>query len=226
MRATILAAFIAVLLFSGYLRLSAYAATPFSPFAAYATPLYVVATIAAWFALSRTGLDFKRLGFGVRFRPWHVAAALIGVVFLQAWAQYGYPAADAALAAAGLDGAGFADERFGDVRGSIENLVPLLILSWTGAAIGEELTFRIVLMRGLAMTMGDGALAALAALIASAAIFGFIHLYKGPVGVVSSAVSGLAFGALVFAARGGIWPAFLAHGVNNTIGVWRLYSDV
>ena len=54
-------------------------------------------------------------------------------------------------------------------------------------------------------------------------MFGLIHAYQGPTGIVSSATSGLVFGAITLVGRWSIWPAAIAHGVNNTIGILSLY---
>jgi membrane protease YdiL (CAAX protease family) len=55
-------------------------------------------------------------------------------------------------------------------------------------------------------------------------IFGMVHAYQGPVGIISATVSGLVFGALIMSCRGSIWPAAIAHGGNNTIGILLLYQ--
>ena len=54
-------------------------------------------------------------------------------------------------------------------------------------------------------------------------MFGLIHAYQGPTGIVGSAFSGLVFGTVVIISRWSIWPAALAHGTNNTIGIISLY---
>ena len=61
------------------------------------------------------------------------------------------------------------------------------------------------------------------ALIAQAIIFGLIHVYQGPAGLVGTGLNGLIFGGLTLAARGCIWPAAIAHGSSNTIGILSLY---
>lgn len=63
-----------------------------------------------------------------------------------------------------------------------------------------------------------------AALLLQAAIFGLIHAYQGPAGIAGATTSGLVFGALTLAARGSIWPAALAHGVNHAIGLIQIYQ--
>ncbi len=54
-------------------------------------------------------------------------------------------------------------------------------------------------------------------------LFGLVHAYQGPAGILGSSVNGLVFGAITLAGRGSIWPAALAHGASNSIGILQLY---
>jgi membrane protease YdiL (CAAX protease family) len=101
------------------------------------------------------------------------------------------------------------------------SLAALLAASWTVAAFGEEIAYRIVLMRGTSFALGDSGIAKCLALVLQAMMFGLIHAYQGSTGIVSSATSGLVFGAVTVVGRWSIWPAAIAHGVNNTIGIVR-----
>ena len=113
--------------------------------------------------------------------------------------------------------------RFSGVSGSSVELMKLLALNWAVAAFGEELAFRIVLMRGIAFALGDSRTAFGVALIFQAVVFGLVHAYQGPAGISGAAINGLIFGGLTLAARGSIWPAAIAHGSSNTIGIMELY---
>ena len=66
----------------------------------------------------------------------------------------------------------------------------------------------------------------MAAVVLQALIFGLVHLYQGPAGVAGTTLSGIAFGTITVMARGAIWPAALAHGINNTIGLLTIYHGV
>jgi len=113
--------------------------------------------------------------------------------------------------------------RFSDVAGSRTELIKLMVLNWTVAAFGEELAFRIVLMRGIAFALGDSRTAFGVALIVQAVVFGVVHAYQGPAGILGAAINGLIFGGLTLAARGSIWPAAIAHGSNNSIGIIEMF---
>lgn len=79
-------------------------------------------------------------------------------------------------------------------------------------------------MRGIAHVLGDGKKGLRVALLLQAVIFGLVHAYQGPAGIAGSATSGLIYGSLVLAANGKIWPAAIAHGLNNTIGILMLFA--
>ena len=184
----------------------------------YATLIYVGVTVFAAVLLSRIGVPMKRLGFGGRFRPVkYLVMAAIGVGIIQLLGVVLDPLLERA--------AGETRDltRFSDVAGSPAALVKLLVLSWTLAAFGEELAFRIVLMRGIAFSLGDSRTAFGIALIVQAILFGLIHAYQGPTGVIGAGINGLVYGGLTLAARGSIWPAAIAHGSSNTIGIVGLY---
>lgn len=202
-------AFIAGLILSALLRWSGGA------FSGFATPLYIGSTIMFAGLLTRAGLNFQAFGFGPAFKIRHVLLAAAGVSAILLVSE---------LAGFILDQGARDVSRFEDVEGSVPELVKLLLLSWTIAAIGEEVAFRIILMQGLRAALGGGRTAAAIALFAQAAAFGLVHLYQGPAGVVGTILSGLIYGSLVLMARGAIWPAFLTHGLVNTIGIFALYS--
>ena len=184
----------------------------------YATVIYIAVTVFAAIRLSRMDVPMQRLGFGLKFRPLKfLTLAAIGVGLIQ---LVGF-AIDPLLER--MVGETRDLDRFSDVAGSRDAMIKLLALSWTVAAFGEELAFRIVLMRGIAFALGDSRAAFAIALVVQAILFGLIHAYQGPAGIIGAGINGLIFGGLTLAARGSIWPAALAHGSSNSIGILGLY---
>lgn len=184
----------------------------------YATEIYVALTILTTIMLIQSGVPMKRLGFGLAFRPVRfLAMAAFGVGLIQLSGALLNPLWE------NIFGVSRDLERFSDVAGSPTELTRLLALNWTVAAFGEELAFRIVLMRGIAFALGDSRRAFAVALVLQAVIFGLVHAYQGPAGILGSTINGLVFGGLTLAARGSIWPAAIAHGSSNTIGIMSLY---
>lgn len=187
--------------------------------AEYATLIYVGLTVFAAISLIRIGVPIRRLGFTMAVRSWIVIAlALLGVAILQLSGSLLAPVWEQVF------GSGRDLTRFSNVAGSPGALIQLLVLNWTVAAFGEELAFRIVLMRGIAFALGDGRRAFAVALVLQAIVFGLIHSYQGPAGIAGSAINGLIYGGLTLAARWSIWPAAIAHGLNNTIGILEVYA--
>jgi membrane protease YdiL (CAAX protease family) len=184
----------------------------------FATPLYAAVTAIAAFWFLRVGVPLNGAGFGTSLPPLTIAAlALIGVFCLQMNEAFLEPVWERVL------GSERDLTRFSAVGGSISALMLVLALNWTFAAFGEEFAFRILLMRGIAFSLGDSRAAFVVALLLQSLIFGLVHAYQGSVGIVGTMSSGLIFGSLTWASRGTIWPAALAHGLNNTIGLVQLY---
>lgn len=216
----LVAAFAFSLVFVGLLRYAVFHDGVLTPLSGYATPLYVALTVIFALLMGRSGIQLNRFGFGTRIHWKHVAWALGAVALLQLASLVIDPALES------LFGTGRDLGRFADVEGSIPALLSVLALSWTFAAFGEEVAFRIVLLLGLMSVLGKSNVAVGAAVLLQAVVFGLVHLYQGPAGIVSSAISGLVFGTAVVLARGAIWPAALAHGTNNTIGLLMIYQGM
>lgn len=205
------------LLFMGALRFSAAHPNLLTPLAGLATPGYVLVTVVFTILMTRAGVPFNRFGFGSRPDLRQLVLAIAAIAVLRIVAVSVAPWLEGLLGERDL-------ERFADIEGSVSSLIAVLALSWTFAAFGEEFAYRIVLMRGIAFALGDTRAALIAALVLQAALFGMVHAYQGPAGIVGSTISGLIFGSVTLLARWSIWPAAIAHGTNNTIGIVALYS--
>lgn len=219
-RAVICGLLISALVFTGFLRFADYQPSALTPYASLATPIYIGATIIAAFLLIRSGVNFQRVGFASKLRVSHVLLAVAGVIVLQSSAEFLEPVWEMTF------GGQRNLERFSGIENSLPTFLFYIALSWTFAAFGEEIAFRIILMGGLKSALGGGTLAIIAALVLQAAVFGLVHLYQGPAGIAGAAISGLVFGVLTIAGRGAIWPAALTHGANNMIGLTMLYFGV
>ncbi len=205
------------MLLVGTLRYAGTTDSILTSFSGYATPLYVVFTVVFIVLYRRAGVSFQNLGFNCGLRWQHVGLAILAVVVLQAFAYFSAPVLEEVL------GRGRDLSRFSGVHGSLQGLVSALALSWTFAAFGEEIAFRIMLLGGLITALGRERGMLILAVVIQAVVFGLVHLYQGPAGVAGATFSGLAFGVITVVARGAIWPAALAHGLNNSIGLISLY---
>lgn len=205
------------LVFVGLLRNAAFRDAALTPYSGYATGMYIALTIAFAVMLGRSGVELRRFGFAQTPRWRHVALALAAVAFLQGAGPLLEPVFETLL------GSGRDLGRFASVRDDLPRLLAVLALSWTFAAFGEEIAFRIVLLGGLRSLLPDTRAAIVAAVLLQAAVFGLVHLYQGPAGIAGATVSGLVYGTVTVMAGRTIWPAVLAHGTNNTIGLLRVY---
>lgn len=102
---------------------------------------------------------------------------------------------------------------------SAKDMLKGLGLVWTFAAFGEEVAYRGYLLRRAA-DVGNWSKAACGfALLWSSVLFGFGHYYKGPSGVLESAVSGLILGGAYLLTKRVLWAPILAHGLSDTFAV-------
>ncbi len=212
----LVAAYIAALLFVAAIRHATGTDSALAALAPFATWLYIGAVVVAVNVMVRAGLNLNRFGF-TQFRLKHLWLGLAGMAVIQGLAWGLEPVWDS-LFEQSRD-----LSRFDGVVGSPAELAKLLAVSWTFAAFGEELAFRILLLQGLLAVLGRSRGALVAAVVLQAAVFGAGHAYQGPVGAIETFLSGLVYGTVTVLGGFAIWPAALAHGLGNTIGLTRLF---
>ncbi len=101
-------------------------------------------------------------------------------------------------------------------------LITLLII-WTFAAFGEELSYRGYLLTRAADIFGRSRAAYFLGMILVAVLFGFAHYYKGPAGVLDSTYSAFVLGCAYLLSGRNLWAAILAHGISDTFAVLVLF---
>jgi uncharacterized protein len=106
---------------------------------------------------------------------------------------------------------------FKDLEGNVGMLLGLLLLSWTLAAVGEELAYRGYLQTRMRELFGSGRAGLVVAVILSSLLFGIAHSEQGLIGVVIITLDATAFSVMRYRYRT-LWASVLAHGFNNTIG--------
>ena len=104
-------------------------------------------------------------------------------------------------------------------------LITLLVI-WTFAAFGEEMSYRGYLLTRAAEVGGRSSTAWWLAMIIVALLFGFGHYYKGPAGVADSTYSGLVLGSAYLLSGRNLWTAILAHGISDTVAVVLVFSGL
>jgi membrane protease YdiL (CAAX protease family) len=110
--------------------------------------------------------------------------------------------------------AGFHRElsRFAGLQGNFVLTLIMVIYVFIGAGFYEEFMFRGFLMQGFAMFFGGTRAAWGVALIVQAALFGAVHAYQNPLGMLITGTLGALLGVVVLWSRS-LWIAIIAHGV-------------
>jgi uncharacterized protein len=105
------------------------------------------------------------------------------------------------------------------ITGHILVALRWLLLVWTFAAFGEEISYRGYLLTRAAEAGGRSKIADWAAVLMVSVLFGFGHFYKGPSGIVDSGMAGLILGAAYILSGRNLWVCILAHGLIDTFAV-------
>lgn len=112
---------------------------------------------------------------------------------------------------------------FANLKGNPAQLLLLLALSWTIAALGEETVYRGYLQKLLTELFGSRLPGILLMVGVSSLLFGFAHTEQGLIGVIITTLDALFFSWLKLKCGGNLWVTVLAHGFYNSIGVLVFY---
>jgi uncharacterized protein len=107
---------------------------------------------------------------------------------------------------------------FESLEGDTGVLLGMLALSWTLAAVGEEVAYRGFLLTRLREVLPAGTLSLVVAVGITSVLFGLAHTEQGAVGVLLTTIDSVLFAALRLHYRT-LWASVLAHGFLNTIGL-------
>jgi len=116
--------------------------------------------------------------------------------------------------------------QFRSLIGNEALLVFWLAMSWTLAAFMEEMVYRGWLMNRLAELLRFSTNGWIAAALVSSVLFGVVHLYQGPSGIIATGLSGLVFACVYLATNRNLWASILAHGSMDTVGFLMIYFGV
>jgi membrane protease YdiL (CAAX protease family) len=106
---------------------------------------------------------------------------------------------------------------FDDLQGNVGMLIGLIVLSWTLAAVAEELAYRGYMQTRIRELFESNRIGLVVAVLVSSVLFGMAHSEQGLVGVMVITVDAIAFSMLRYRYKT-LWASVLAHGFNNTIG--------
>jgi CAAX protease family protein len=106
-----------------------------------------------------------------------------------------------------------------NIAGNIKTALLWLLIVWTLAAFGEEISYRGYLTLRAADLGGRSTAAYWLATLLVSVLFGYGHYYKGPTGILDSSVAGFILGSAYLLAGRNLWAPVLAHGFIDTVGV-------
>lgn len=164
----------------------------------------------------------RALGFA-RPTRWGVT---VGQAVLLGGALYLLSAAVVDPALEALTGTPLDLSAFEGLRGNLGALLMWLGIVWVLVVFVEEVIYRGFLMNELRRVLGDGLGGVAANLGVSSVLFGLVHWYQGPSGVLSSGLIGLALGVAFIRSGYRLWLPLLAHGVIDTLALGAIYSGV
>ncbi|MGH9669453.1 MAG: lysostaphin resistance A-like protein [Terriglobales bacterium] len=108
---------------------------------------------------------------------------------------------------------------FNALTGNLKLALLGLLVVWTFAAFGEELSYRGYLLTRAA-DLGHRSVAAYwIGMICVSVLFGFGHHSRGWSGVVDSGMAGVILGGAYLLSRRNLWVPILAHGFIDTFAV-------
>jgi membrane protease YdiL (CAAX protease family) len=110
-----------------------------------------------------------------------------------------------------------------EITGHIFVAIRWLVIVWTFAAFGEEISYRGYLVTRAADVGRRSNVAYWLAVLFVSVLFGYGHYYKGPSGIIDSGMAGLIFGAAFVLSGRNLWVCILAHGFVDTFGVVAAY---
>lgn len=111
----------------------------------------------------------------------------------------------------------------GEITGHVTVALRWLLLVWTFAAFGEEISYRGYLVTRAADVGDRSKTAYWVAVLMVSVLFGYGHFYKGPSGIVDSGMAGLVLGAAYLLSGRNLWVCILAHGFIDTFGILALF---
>ncbi len=106
-----------------------------------------------------------------------------------------------------------------EIAGNPKVAALALLIVWTFAAFGEEISYRGYLLKRGADAGGGSTAANWIAMLLVSILFGYGHYYKGTSGVIDSGIAGLILGSAYLLSGRNLWVPILAHGFIDTFAV-------
>lgn len=109
------------------------------------------------------------------------------------------------------------------IEGNVLNYVVFILLGWILGGFCEEIIFRGYVLKRLANIFGDTNKAWLLSAVLAAIVFGFVHNYQGPAGIITTACIAFLFGLIFMVNKENLIVLMLIHGFYNMIAISLIY---
>jgi CAAX protease family protein len=106
-----------------------------------------------------------------------------------------------------------------EIAGNVKVALLALLIVWTFAAFGEEISYRGYLLTRAADVGRRSITAYWLGIVLVSVLFGYGHYYKGTAGIIDSGIAGLILGTAYMLAGRNLWTTILAHGFIDTFAV-------
>lgn len=110
-----------------------------------------------------------------------------------------------------------------EIAGNVKVALLALLLVWTFAAFGEEISYRGYLLTRAADVGRRSTTAYWLGIVLVSVLFGYGHYYKGPAGIIDSGIAGLILGTAYMLAGRNLWASILSHGFIDTFGIFDAF---
>jgi membrane protease YdiL (CAAX protease family) len=175
--------------------------------------------LLGWISLRVRGLRWRDVGF-TRYRSWPVIMAIgVGLGVLSEAFQL--------LVTQPILSKFFGKEPdlqlFRMVTGNVIMTALFIALSWTLAALGEEMVWRAYLMNRVADLGGRTPMAWRFSLVIVSVAFGAAHGYQGVTGWIEEGIAGLLLGWMYLRTGRNLCVPIIAHGVADTIDMILIF---
>ncbi len=173
--------------------------------------LYIL--VLAWVSLRARQLRWSHVGFA-RYRSWG-RTLLWGLLAGAAMSALELLVTQPLLVR--LTGEMPDLHQFQRVTGNVKWFLIAFVISWTLAALGEELVYRGYLMSRVADLFGRTRAAWVTSLLAVSLLFGAAHMDQGITGMIENFINGLLLGGLYLRCQRNLAVPIVAHGITDTV---------
>jgi len=185
---------------------------------------YVLSILVVAILLKRQGSSWLDIGLA-RPKSWlrtvllGFGAAIVVIVMMLVVSNIALNLPGAEVAEADMS-------RFNPLEGNLPLLLTSVLLAWTAVAFGEEMMYRAFLINQLGVLFQSERLRWVLSLIFSSVIFGIVHFYQGPLGILNTFIIGLLFGVIYLRSGRNLWVTIIAHGLVNTLAFVLVFYGV